>query len=52
MLTNADVKKVIDANKEVFATKVNILNVKDELVRDFSNLQSSVDGYAKKANTY
>lgn len=52
MLTKTDIKKIIDANKEVFATKGDILNVKDELIRDFSELQSAVNGYAKKADTY
>lgn len=52
MLTQTDIKKIIDANKEVFATKEDILNVKNELRQDFSNLQSAVDGYAKKADTY
>lgn len=52
MLTQTDIKKIIDANKEVFATKNDILRVKDELIGDFSDLQSSVDGYAKKADTY
>ena len=52
MLTQMDIKKIVGANKEVFATKEDILKVKDELINDFSDLQSAVDGFAKKADLY
>ncbi len=50
MLTDEDIKKLI----EVFATREEVATKKDlDLLRqDFSNLQSSVDSYAKKADTY
>lgn len=35
-----------------FATKQDLEAMKDELRQDFSTLQVSVDGYAKKADTY
>ena len=40
MLTNDDIIKIIDAEKEVFPTK-----------EDFSKLETSVDRYANKADT-
>ena len=48
MLTIADIQNLIKAEKEVFTTKDDFAN----LEKMFSNLQSSVDGYAKKADTY
>ena len=52
MLTNEDIQKLIEAQQEVFATKEDLSILKDELLVEFSNLQSSVDAYAKKADTY
>jgi hypothetical protein len=47
MLTDQDIKKLIEAEKEVFTTKDDF-----ELLRkDFRTLQTSVDGYAKLADT-
>lgn len=50
MLTNEDIKKLI----EVFATREEVATKKDieEVRKDFSDLQTAVDGYAKKADTY
>jgi len=50
MLTNEDIKKLI----EVFATREEVATKQDlELLRqDFSNLQTAVDAYAKKADAY
>jgi len=50
MLTDEDIKKLI----EVFATREEVATKKDleELRKDFINLQTSVDAYAKKADTY
>ncbi|MDP2676427.1 MAG: hypothetical protein Q8O83_01955 [bacterium] len=50
MLTDQDIKKLI----EVFATREEVATKKDleEVRKDFSDLQSSVDSYAKKADTY
>ncbi len=52
MLTNEDVKKIVNANREVFATKEDFSAFKDELRKDFSNLQTAVDNYAHKADAY
>ncbi|MDP3993385.1 MAG: hypothetical protein U1C57_01165, partial [Candidatus Doudnabacteria bacterium] len=48
MLTTEDIQNLIKAEKEVFTTKDDFAN----LEKMFSNLQSSVDAYAKKADTY
>jgi hypothetical protein len=50
MLTNEDIQKLI----EVFATRDEVTTKSDfEVLRkDFSNLQTAVDIYAKKADTY
>lgn len=52
MLTEEDIKKIIDANREVFPSKEDFESFKDEMKQSFSNLQTSVDAYAKKADTY
>lgn len=48
MLTIEDIQKLIEAEKEVFTTKEDF----EEIKQLFSNLQTSVDTYAKKADTY
>ena len=50
MLTDADVKKLI----QVFATRDEVVLKADlDLFReDFSDLQTSIDAYARKADTY
>jgi len=50
MLTDEDIKKLI----EVFATREEVATKKDfdELREQFSELQTAVDSYAKKADTY
>lgn len=52
MLTNEDIKKLIEFQEEVFATKEDLEKMKTEIREDFSNLQSAVDAYAKKADTF
>lgn len=52
MLTEEDIKKIIEANQEVFPAKEDFESFKDEIKQSFSDLQSSVDAYAKKADTY
>lgn len=52
MLTEEDIKKIIEANQEVFPTKEDFENFKQEIKQSFSDLQTSVDAYAKKADTY
>ena len=48
MLTNEDIQKLID----VFATRDELDKRFDEMSQDFSDLQTAVDAYAKKADTY
>lgn len=48
MLTSDDIKLIIEAEKEVFPTKDDF----SDLRKDFRELQTSVDTYAKKADTY
>ena len=52
MLTSEDIKKIIEANKEVFPSKEDFESFKDEMKQSFSDLQTSVDAYAKKADDY
>ncbi|MFH1366429.1 MAG: hypothetical protein ABIH38_00375 [Patescibacteria group bacterium] len=52
MLNEEDIKKIIEANKEVFPGKEDFESFKDEIKQSFSDLQTSVDAYAKKADTY
>jgi len=52
MLTNEDIQKLIKEQKSVFATKEDLEILKEDLRRDFSVLQTAVDGFAKKADTY
>lgn len=58
MLTDQDIKKLTDAQRPVFATKTDVVGLKDQIVKDmagleeritekFSDLQSSVDRYLK-----
>ncbi|TSA46026.1 hypothetical protein D4R52_01345 [bacterium] len=48
MLTTEDIQKLIEAEKEIFTTKEDFVVLK----QSFSDLQSSVDAYAKKADAY
>lgn len=48
MLTQEDIKNLIEAEKEVFTTKADFA----QLEKMFSELQTSVDAYAKKADGY
>lgn len=52
MLTDEDIQKIIEANREVFATKEDFEIFREEMKKSFSDLQTSVDAYAKKADTY
>lgn len=52
MLTNEDIQKIIEAQREVFATKEDFFSFKDEYKKDFSDMLTAVDGYAKKADKY
>lgn len=52
MLSEEDIKKIIEANREVFSSKEDFEGFKDEMKQSFSDLQISVDAYAKKADAY
>jgi len=52
MLAEEDIKRIIEANREVFPSKEDFESFKEEIKQSFSNLQTSVDAYAKKADTY
>lgn len=52
MLDDKDIQKIIEAHTLVFPSKEDFENFKDELKQSFSDLQTSVDVYAKKADTY
>ncbi len=52
MLTQEDIQKIIEAQREVFATKEDFSSFKDEYKKDFSDMLTAVDGYAKKADGY
>jgi len=52
MLTDEDIKKIIEANREVFPSKEDFEGFKQELKTSFSDLQTSVDTYALKADNY
>jgi len=52
MLDDRDIQKIIEANREVFPSKEDFESFKDEIKQSFSDLQTSVDEYAKKADTY
>jgi len=52
MLTDEDIKKIIEANREVFPSKEDFEGFKQELKTSFSDLQTSVDAYALKADNY
>ncbi|MFH0819577.1 MAG: hypothetical protein V1892_00930 [bacterium] len=54
MLTNEDIQKLIEvfATRDEIATKKDLEELRTELKQDFSDLQSAVDNYAKKADAY
>lgn len=52
MLDQEDIKNIIEAQKEIFPAKEDFEEFKEEMRKDFSDLLTSVDAYAKKADTY
>lgn len=52
MLTDEDVQKIIIAHKGIFATREEIDQKFDAMHQQFSDLQTGVDAYAKKADTF
>jgi hypothetical protein len=47
MITTKDIAKLIAAFKEIFVTKEDLADFKNEMKTDFRTLQNSVDGFAK-----
>lgn len=52
MFDDKDIQKIIEANRKVFPSKEDFESFKEEIKQSFSDLQTSVDAYAKKADTY
>jgi len=52
MLTQEDIQNLIQEQKDVFATKEEFQSFRDEYRKDFSDMQISIDNYAKRANDY
>lgn len=52
MLDNEDIKKLIEAEREVFPTKVEFQQFQEEMRREFAEMLTAVDAYAKKADGY
>uniref|UniRef100_A0A7C4M0R2 Uncharacterized protein n=1 Tax=candidate division CPR3 bacterium TaxID=2268181 RepID=A0A7C4M0R2_UNCC3 len=52
MLDDKGVIKIIKAMEKVFPTRIDLNKEIDRVRDDFSELQTSVDSYAKKADTY
>lgn len=52
MLSTEDIQKIIKAQKEIFVTKSEFESFREDLRKDFSNLQSAVDAYSVKADKY
>lgn len=52
MITDKDIIKIIKAQEKVFVTKEDLEKLKEDLRNDFNKLRTSVDAYAKKADTY
>lgn len=52
MITDEDIQKIIKAERAVFPSKIDFEQFRDEIRKDFSELQTAVDAYAKKADSY
>jgi hypothetical protein len=52
MIDDKNIQKIIKANREIFATKEDFEDFREEMRKSFSNLQTSVGAYAKKADAY
>ena len=52
MLDDKDIEKLIEAEREVFPTKVEFQQFQEEMRKDFAGMLTAVDAYAKKADTY
>lgn len=52
MLEKEDIQQIIKANQEIFATKEEFVNFQEEMRKGFSDVLTSVDAYAHKADAY
>ena len=52
MLTQEDVQKIVKANQKIFITKEDLEIFRDEMRSYYSDIQSAIEGYATKADTY
>ena len=52
MLTSEDIQNIIEANRQVFATKEDFSAFQEEMRKSFSDMLTAVDTYAQKADTY
>ena len=52
MLEQEDIQKIVDAIQRVFVIREDLEDFKDEMTKNFSGLQTSIDTYAKKADGY
>lgn len=52
MLSNEELKQIINAHKEVFATKMDLADFRDEMRKNNSNVLTAVDTYGSKADKY
>lgn len=52
MLNQEDIQNIIEAQKEIFPIKEDFESFKEEMRSNFSNLLTSVDTYAKRADAY
>ena len=52
MLEDKDIQKIIEANREVFATKEEFSDSREEMRGEFSKLYTAIDAYAQKVDTF
>ena len=52
MLTNEEVKQIVDAHKEVFASKQDMVAFQEEMGEHFSDVLTVIDTYGAKADKY
>jgi len=52
MLEDKDIKRIIKANPELFSSKKDFEDFRDEIRKNFSDLHTSIDKYSQKADTY
>lgn len=52
MFEDKDIQKIIEANREVFATKEEFSDFREEMRGEFSKLYTAIDAYAQKVDTF